>query len=174
MNWKQVARKTSRRGITLLEMVIASSMLALVLTSISVVMRSGRGAWEAHEADFIRIQAAHATVRHLVRNVRQADEVVAVSASTDNSGSISLLMQDGDTLVWDHDSGTNQVNFGVTSATNLLAPDITGLRFEGFEADGVTPTTVDVQCLRIEVTFDLPVATNPQRTVSSWAWVRTW
>ena len=169
MNWKQAARKTSRRGITLLEMVIASSMLALVLTSISVVMRSGRGAWEAHEADFTRIQAAHATVRHLVRNVRQAKEVVAI-----DSGSISLLMQDGDILVWDHDSGSDQVNYGVTSATNLLAPDITGLRFEGFEADGVTPTTVDVQCLRIEVTFDLPVATNPQRTVSSWAWVRTW
>ena len=169
MNWKQAARKTSRRGITLLEMVIASSMLALVLTSISVVMRSGRGAWEAHEADFTRIQAAHATVRHLVRNVRQAKEVVAI-----DSGSISLLMQDGDILVWDHDSGSDQVLFGVTSATNLLAPDITGLRFEGFEADGVTPTTVDVQCLRIEVTFDLPVATNPRRTVSSWAWVRTW
>ncbi len=169
MNWKQAARKTSRRGITLLEMVIASSMLALVLTSISVVMRSGRGAWEAHEADFTRIQAAHATVRHLVRNVRQAKEVVAI-----DSGSISLLMQDGDILVWDHDSGSDQVLFGVTSATNLLAPDITGLRFEGFEADGVTPTTVDVQCLRIEVTFNLPVATNPQRTVSSWAWVRTW
>jgi hypothetical protein len=161
---------------SLLELVIATSMLAMVLTSVSVVLRTGRQAWEAHEADFTRIEAAHATLRHIVREVRQADAVNSISAATDNSGRLSLLMPNGAVKVWAHDAGTGRVNYGITNASSLLAPDIKGLRFVGFQADGTTQTAApdEVQALRIEVTIQLPVAANGTRVASSWAWVRSW
>lgn len=162
---------------TLLELVIASTMLAIAMTSIAVIMRSGRQAWEAHEADYTRIEAAHATLRHVVREIRQADAVTAITASSDNSGAITLLMPSGDSKSWDHVGASNRVNFGVNvTPTDLLADEITGLRFSGFQADGATAAASadDTQCVRIDVTVQLPRETGGTRVVTSWAWVRSW
>ena len=169
-------RKRRLRGLSLLELVIATSMLAMVMTTISVVMRTGRQAWEAHEADYTRIEAAHATLRHIIRQVRQADAVTEITSSTDNSGRIGLLMPSGDIWIWDHESGTNSVSCGIGAPNSLLAPDIAGLRFVGLMADATTAATTadDVQCLRADVTVQLPRETGGLRTVSSWAWVRSW
>lgn len=161
---------------SLLELVIATSMLATVMTTISVVMRTSRQAWEAHEDDYTRIESAHATLRHIVRQVRQADAVTEISNRNDNSGRIGLLLPSGDTRIWDHDANTNTVNCGIGSPDSLLAPDITGLRFIGLRADAATDATTadEVQCLQIDVTVQLPRDVNGTRTVSSWAWVRSW
>jgi hypothetical protein len=161
---------------TLLELVIATTLLAMVLTTIGVVMRTGRQAWEAHTADYTRIEAAHATVRHIVRRVRQASSVSAITPATDNSGNLALLMPNGSVEVWDHDSGSNSIRYGVTTPTNLLSPNIIGLRFTGYQANGSTTTTTAslVKAIRVEVTVQLPVETGGGRVVSSWAWVRSW
>lgn len=165
-----------RRGLSLLELIIASSMLAMLLTSISVVLRAGRESWNAHEADYTRIEAAHSVLRHIVRQIRAADSVTEITAATDNSGRLGLRMPNGEVHIWDHDSTNNLVDYGVTTPDNLLAPEVTGLRFRGLEADGVTTTATaaEVQCLQIEVTIQLPRDVNGQRIVTSWAWVRAW
>ena len=161
---------------SLLEVVIATSMLAMVLTTVSVVMRSGRQAWEAHEEDYTRIEAAHATLRHIVRQVRHADAVTEITSKTDNSGRLGLLLPSGDIRIWDHDGATNMVNCGIGSPSSPLAPDITGLRFTGLKADAATDaaSAAEVQCLQIDVTVQLPHDVGGSRTVSSWAWVRSW
>jgi hypothetical protein len=161
---------------TLLELVIASAMMAMLLTAVTLVLRTGRQAWEAHEVDFTRLEGLHATLRHIVRQVRQADSVTALSAANNNSGFLTLAMPDGSTVAWAHDSGTNTVKCGVTTADQLLASNITGLNFIGFKADGVTATSVptEIQNLQISVTVQLPRETNATRTYSSKAWIRSW
>lgn len=161
---------------SLMELVIATTMLAMVMTTIGVVLRTGRQAWEAHSADYTRIEAAHSTLRHIVRRVRHASEVVTITPSSDNSGRLSLRMPDGSTEVWDHDASKNQVDYGIGAANDLLAPDVTGLRFTGYRADGVTTTTTAslVRAMRIEVTVQLPVQAGGSRVITSWAWLRSW
>jgi type II secretory pathway pseudopilin PulG len=161
---------------TLMELVIATTLLAMVLTTVGVVLRTGRQAWEAHTADYTRIEAAHATVRHIVRRVRHATAVSTITPSTDNSGRLTLQMADGSVEVWDHDSGTNSINYGITTPANLLSPNITGLRFTGYQANGTTTTTTVnlIKALRIEVSIQLPVETGGSRVVTSWAWLRSW
>ena len=161
---------------TLLELLIATSMLAMVLTTVSVVMRSGRAAWDAHEADYTRIESAHATLRHIVRQVRHADAVTEITSKSDDSGRVGLLLPSGDIRIWDHDAGTNMVNCGIGAPDSPLAPDISGLRFIGLKADATTDAASadEVQCMRIEVTVQLPHEVGGARTVSSWAWVRSW
>lgn len=169
-------KANNRRGMTLLELVIAAAMMALLLTAVTLVLRTGRQAWEAHEADYTRLEGLHATLRHMVRQVRQADAVTAISAASDNSGALSLAMPDGSTFVWDHDDTTNFVNCGVTTPDQLLSSNITGLNIVGYKADGVTATTVpvEIQNVRIAVTVQLPREQNGTRTYSSWAWIRSW
>jgi prepilin-type N-terminal cleavage/methylation domain-containing protein len=165
-----------RRGFSLLELVISASMLAVLMVAIGGVLRTSRQAWEAHEGDYQRLDALHATVRHIVRSVRQADGVTEISAAGDTSGRLGLLLVDGSTVVWDHDSITSKVNYGVTTPTNLLAENITTLRFTGYRADGVTATTTTnlVQNIMIEASVTLPREAGGTKTISSWAWVRSW
>jgi len=161
---------------SLLELVIATTMLAMIVATVSVVMRTSRLAWEAHEAAKNRIEAAHATVRHIVRRARQATGVVAITPSTDNSGQVSLRMPNLSVEVWDHDDVAMTVKYGVTTAANLLANNITGLRFTGYEADGTTlsTTAADTRAIKLEVTVQLPVETGGTRTIQSWVWIRSW
>lgn len=165
-----------RRGMSMLELVIASSMLAMILATVGVVMRTGRQAWEAFSADYTAVEAVHATVRHIVRQARQADSVLTITPTTDNSGRLSLLMPDGSMLVWDHDASTSSVNYGVGTPSDLLSPNIAGLRFTGYRADGVTVTTnvTLVRAIRVDATMQLPVEVGGNRTVSSWVWIRSW
>ncbi|MFT5524259.1 MAG: hypothetical protein ACI9G1_001058 [Pirellulaceae bacterium] len=163
---------------SMLELIIASTMMVTLLAAISVVMRTGRQAWEAHEADFSRIEAGHSMIRHVVRRLRRSQGVASISNTTDNSGRISLLMLDGTTWIWDHDANTNQVNYGSSAdpSLSLLATDITGLSFRGFEADGTTLTTnlADIQLIEVTVSIQLPRETGGGRTISSFAWLRAW
>ncbi len=165
-----------RRGMTLLELIIASSMMAVLLTAATLVLRTSRQAWEAHEGDYTRLEGLHATLRHMVRQVRQADAVTAISAAGDNSGALTLAMPDGSTVAWDHDGATSTVRCGVTTADQLLSTNITGLNIVGYKPDGVTATTVpsEIQNLKASVTVQLPRETNATRTYSSWAWIRSW
>jgi len=157
-------------------MIIASTLMTMVLATVSVVMRTGRAAWEAHEADFTRLTAGHATLRHIVRQVRQAESVLAITPATDNSGSISIRLANDNVLVWDHDSLTDRVLFGQNAADNLLAEGIEQLSFQGLCADGITPaaTADEVQCVIVTLAVNLPRDTNSLRTISSWVWIRTW
>ena len=60
--------------------------------------------------------------------------------------------------------------------TNTLAKSINQLIFEGFEADGVTPTTVvdDIQIVKCTVQVTLTKGGGTTRTVSAKAWIRSW
>jgi hypothetical protein len=163
---------------TMLELIIATTMMTMVLVSVSVVLRTSRAAWDAHESDFVRMETAHSTVRHIVRAMRTAASVTAISDANSSSGSLAIQATDGKTWAWSHNSTGSSVNYGENTASSLLGNNIVGLQFVGYEADGLTPTTnvAEIQCVHVTVTvqLDRELASQRNRSVSSWAWVRTW
>ena len=166
----------ARHAMTLLEVIMATTLLATFATAVGLVLRTGHTAWSAHEADTAQLEAAHATARHVIRQIRQASAVVAISPAGSSSGSLSLLMPGGQTYVWSHNATTNEVYFGVGSATDLLAAGISGLSFTAYQVDGTTPTAVPAQIRSIvcSVSVNLPRQVNPSRSVSSRGWIRAW
>ena len=66
--------------------------------------------------------------------------------------------------------------YGVTTTDTLLAEGIVQFYFTAYKADGVTSTTIpaDVQLIKSTVRVDLPRDTGGTRTLSAWAWVRSW
>jgi hypothetical protein len=163
-----------RPGMTLLELIIASTLLLTVVTAVSVVVRGSYAAWTGHSGDYLKIEAAQATLRHVVRNLRQASSVTAITSASNTAGSLSALMSSGQTYVWARNGGTSEVNFGVSAASNLLAEGISELTFTGYRADGVTATTVvtEIQAVKCQVRVQLPRDTSATRTISSWVWLR--
>ncbi|MFN3152380.1 type II secretion system protein J [Bremerella sp.] len=166
------SKRTTRSGFSLLELLVAVTLLVSAVTAVSVLLRVNYATWREYQTDNLRHEAAVGVLRHMVRQIRQCEEIVTISSPADNSGSLSLLMTDGSTIVWDH-SGTD-VNYGTTTANQLLGNNITGLTFVGYELDGTTTTTVadDVRCVRITVSYTLPDRATANRTLTANVWVR--
>ncbi len=168
---------TRRPGITLLELVVASSMLAVVMTSLTLVLRTARTSWETNDSDFAAIHHAHTVVRHFVRQAREATQLTALSTK-----SVQLKFRDGSTQTWAHQASGNGytnvvlVNYSNSSQVVPLAYGIPNLSFRGFKADGVTPTTTvdDMRVVEVTATVLIPGKANAPQSVSSKVWIRSW
>lgn len=165
-----------RAGMSLLELILATTLLSTLVAATGIVLRTGHAAWEANNADAVRIASANAVLRHVARRVRQAQAVTNISSVGDASGTLSLSMPTLETYVWDHDDVGDLVSFGVSTADSVLAEEITELSFTGYEADGVTQTAVadDIHSVKCQVSVQLPRDTGGARSVSCMAWLRSW
>ena len=166
-----------RRGFTLLELATSTAVLAVLATACMVLVRTSYTSWNRHEDDHAQRQAGLAVLRHITRQARQCRGVVAISLATDNSGTLSLLTPDNRVLVWDHDSGTSTVNFGIDTADQVLATGVKELTFVGLKLDGSTQSTEpglihSIQCTtRVDITRPSGIVTD---THSTRAWLRAW
>lgn len=171
------SRRKQQNGFTMLELIVTTAMLAMLTTSCMVIVRTSYAAWNRHEEDHTARHAGLAVLKHIVRQSRQAKAVINISLAADNSGSLSLLDNSGNLLVWEHDSGSKEVRFGITSATNVLATGIEELNFIGLKLDGSTQTTEPGLIHSVECTTKVNV-TRPSGTdtvtTSCRAWLRSW
>ena len=162
----------------MLELVIAGSMMAMVMTSLSVVLRTGRVAWEANDNDYGGMHHAHAVATHFIRQAREARAVVNIGASGEF---VTLEMRDGGSVTWSLSSGgagsAGQVMVSSGSGgVTPLAMSIGDLSFIGYRADGITVATDvdDIRLLMISVGVDLPRGHGSRQTVASKVWIRSW
>jgi len=161
---------------TLLELVLAMTVMSVMVTAVTVVMRTGYSAWKAQSDDMAVTTEVNAMLRHVVRRVRQAEAVTAISKPSNIEGNLSLQMPTGNTFVWEHEKQSGETRFGVGTADSLLCRGVSKLIITGYEADGVTTTDVpgDVQSVKVEAHYDLPRQTHGARVLSCRAWLRSW
>lgn len=179
MNMKRRYTSRARRsGLSLLELVVSSAMLAVIVTSLSLVLRTARSAWDTAESDYGSLHHAHTIARHFVR---QAREAASVSSLASNGRSVTLLLRDGDSVTWTYTAGGTgkyqdavNVTHSGTGQTSPLAYGIRELNFVGYDANSaITATPQDIQLLEITVTVGIGKGTVT-RDVKSSVWVRAW
>lgn len=164
-------------GFSLVEVIAATAILATLTTASFALVRTANDAWRRHRDDMQQRGQAVTTLQHIVRRVRQAREVAAISTAADMSGYLTLRMADGAFAMWDHNGGTAQMLYGASTPTNLLAEGITAANFVGLTANGLGTTTDvskihAVRCL-VQYTLTRPTG-NVTETVSCIAWLRAW
>ena len=166
-----------RTGFTLVEMIAATAIMAVLTTSSFALVRTANDAWRRHRDDVLQRGQALATLQHVIRRVRQAAQVTAISPPADMSGFLTLQMADGTTAMWDHDGAANQVLYGTIAPTDLLAEGVTQVNFTGLSADGLTQSTdpTKIHAVRCLATYTLnrPAGTTTE-SVSCSAWLRAW
>jgi prepilin-type N-terminal cleavage/methylation domain-containing protein len=174
MSQKPAAKKR-RRGLSLLEMMAATAIMAMITTSVVVVMRSGYAVWNAQESDIDVLENGYGVLRHFFTQMRQATSVTAITASNNTQGSLSFTTSTGVTRTWARDSSSN-VYFNNGTLNQLLAKNINSLTFTGYKADGITATTTvsDIQVVQCQVQITLPRGAGVIRTLTCRAWVRSW
>jgi hypothetical protein len=151
--------------------------MATLTTASFALVRTANDAWRRHRDDALQRAQATAALQHMVRRVRQATQVTAISTSADMSGYLTLQMADGTMAMWDHSGGTGQVLYGTATANNLLAEGITAANFIGLTANGLATTTdpAKIHAVRCLVSYSLGRPSGPvAESVSCLAWLRAW
>lgn len=158
---------------SLIELVAATTIMATVMTSVVVLVRSGYGVWNAYEQDIDINENSYGLLRHIVRQLRQADAITAISAPSNTSGYLSFVTPSGTTNAWTYNGG--QVMFNNGSGNQLAAHSIDELIFVGYDADG-NPTTTpeDIQSVRCTTQVTLTQGGGVPHAVSVTAWKRSW
>jgi type II secretory pathway pseudopilin PulG len=161
---------------SLLEMMTATTIMATLMVTVVVVVRSGYAAWNAQEADIDRLENAYGVLRHVAQQLRQANSVTAISAAGSTTGSLSFLPASGAARTWSYNSGASEVYFNNGTSNQVLAKTINSLNFVGYKADGVTATTTvgEIQVVKCTVAVTLPRGGGVTRTMSCRAWIRSW
>jgi len=172
---RELAAKT-RRGFSLMEMMAATAVMAVLMGSVVVVVRSGYAVWNAQEQDINALENAYGVLRHFVRQMRQADAVTAITAANNPAGSLSFLTATGATHTLSRNGATSEVTYNNGTASGLLGKSIDQLTFVGYEADGVTATTTvaDIQMVECTVQVTLTRGGGTTRSASARAWIRSW
>jgi prepilin-type N-terminal cleavage/methylation domain-containing protein len=161
----------SRRGFSLLELIVTAAIMAVLVTSVAFVLRSSQTAWAVTDADRAQLEAAYGTIRHITRYVRQAEAITAITDSSQPSGSITLQLPDGSSHTWSHSGST--VSYGSPTPTSVLAEGITELTLQGYLADSTTPTSQPENVQLVHLTLRVPTQ-GGDRVLTAWIWVRSW
>jgi prepilin-type N-terminal cleavage/methylation domain-containing protein len=170
-------RINRQTGFTLVELIAATAIMAMLTTSSFALVRTANDAWRRHRDDLQQRGEAIAALQHIVRRVRQATQVTSISTAADWSGYITLQMADGTSAMWDHDGGTNQLLYGTGAPNNILAEGLTQLNLIGLTANGLGATTDPsrIHAVRCTVRYALSRPAGPiTETVSCVAWLRAW
>ena len=163
-----------RRGLSLLEMMASTTIMAAVMGAVVVVVQSSYACWNAHESDLNIEENAYAVLNHFVREMRQATAVTAISAANNMAGTLSITNSSGVTNTWALNGTT--VTFNNGGGAQNLATSINQLSFTGYKPDGVTTTTTvaNIQMVKCTVQVTLSHGAGLTRTVSMTAWIRSW
>lgn len=173
MRPKQAAK--TRRGLSLLEMMAATAIMATLTASVVVVMRSGYAVWNAQEADLDVLDNGYGVLRHFVTQMRQASSVSSITAPGNTQGSMAFTNSTGVTRTWARNASSD-VYFNNGASNQLLARNINSLTFTGYKADGITATTTltDIQVVQCQVQITLPRGAGVTRMLTTRAWIRSW
>src|SRR3990172_6251291 len=115
--WPAANQRRRRGGFSLVEMLAATTIMAVVMTSVIVVVRSGYAVWNAYEQDVDVAENAYGVLRHFVRQMRQATAVTAISASSDTTGDLSYTTATGVTQTWSLNGGTSHLSCNKSTPT---------------------------------------------------------
>ncbi len=170
------AHKLRRFGMSLLEMMVATAIMATLMSSVVVVIRSGNAVWTAEKQDLEVLENGYGVLRHFAQQLRQANSVTNITAANDTAGSLSYLTSTGATRTWSRNSGTSQVSFNNGTGNQLLAKGINQLTFTGYKADGVTAAAAvsEIQVVKCNVQVTLSQGAGVTRNMSCRAWIRSW
>jgi len=163
------------RALTLVEMVIAMAIMAIVFAALVPQFRAILGSWDSKEANAEVLQNGRILIDHLNRNLSKAVQITAVSDSSETNGYIEFEDNDANSVRYDINGATSYVEFGPVGNLADLAGPVSQMQFTCYDAcDLDTPITTvgDIRCVKVETIL---TNTGPglDKTFTTQAYLRT-
>lgn len=135
------------KGLTLVEMVIAMSIMTVVFTAMVPVLAGIRGNWSARQANTEIVQNARVLADHMHRTLATAERIASVSSPSQERGHITFVANDGQMRGYAV-AEDGYVQFGRAGRYEDLAGPVSRLRFTCYDGSDFTTPTVDAPSIR--------------------------
>ena len=162
-----------RSGISLVETLMAFSLGAMLLTPVVGLLHTTREVWELCDSDRARLNALHATLRHVSRKLTSAQQIIALEARPRMPANLQFQNNGGQLTSWQHNPKNLTVSYSEDKESGLLADNIDSMVFTGLTIDG--KPTKNVRLMRsIQCTVSVRLSRNNQeiKTASCWVTLR--
>jgi len=147
--------KKTRAGFTILEMVIALTIMGIIFSVMVVQFSPLRKSWETSKANNEIIQNARVLADHINRSLSKAAQITAVSSPASEDG--YLEFQDAESNLLRYEVGDdNYINYGQTGNTVQLAGPVSSLNFKCYSLEDFDTATTDsnsIRYVKTNVTF---------------------
>jgi len=143
-NRKQVAS----HGLTLLEMVIALSIMTIVFASVVPIFGRINDNWDSKQNAAETLQNGRILCDHLYRNLTKAVKITNVSNSTETDGFIEFENNDAQTFRYAIADTDNYVEYGQIGDLSDLAGPVSELKFSCYDPCDLDTPITDVNSIR--------------------------
>ena len=163
---------------TLLEMVIALAIMAIVFAAVVPQFRIIQNNWDSKQGSAEALQNSRVLADHLNHNLSKAVKITDVSDSDETNGYIEFEDNDGNNVRYDVNSTTSYVEFGQTDSLSDLAGPVSQFQFTCYDAcDLDTSLTAPIDANEIRIVQVQATVTNPSeqgqdKTLTAVAYLR--
>jgi type II secretory pathway pseudopilin PulG len=163
------------KALTLVEMVVATSAMAVILATLVPALAGIRSSWETRRANDETVQNARVLTDHLQRHLATAERITAVSAPDDENGTVEFTGADGGT--WRYAVGAQDyVQFGPTGNLADLAGPVGRFQVVCYDGnDFVTPVgePARIQFVTVITTFANAASLGRDKTFTCSVFLRS-
>lgn len=157
----------SRKGLTLLEMMIAISIMAVVFAAILPQFKNINNSWASRQENTENLQVGRIVTSHLRDHIDVAKSIIAVSDPDDDDG--FLEYEDIDGITYRYEISGRNLLFGPVGNMAILAKSVAELEFECYAIDDLDTKITDVAQIRFveaEIEIDKPSGSSETLAVS--------
>jgi len=161
-------------ALTLVEMVIAMAIMAIIFAAILPQFRAIQNSWDSKQGAAESLQNGRVLIDHLNRNLSKAVRITAVSGSAEKHGCIEF--EDNASNNLRYDIGANKyVEFGPVGDLSDLAGPVSQLQFTCYDAFDLDTPITDVNSIRfvkVETTLGNFAAMGQDKAFIGWVYLR--
>jgi len=162
-------------ALTLLEMVIAMAIMAIVFAAILPLFRAIQNSWDSKVTAAETLQNGRILINHINRNLSKGVRITAVSDSSETDGFIEFEDNDENILRYEI-ADSNYVEFGPAGDLWDLAGPVSQLVFTCYDGnDFDTPITNanSIRFVKVQTTLTNPATMGQDVTFITQAYLRT-
>ena len=168
-----------RRGLTLIETVLAMAMMVVIFLAIVPIFYVVRKGWDSKEANAEVLQSGRVLIDHMTRTFAQAAQITAVSDACDPNSHIVFTAYDGNSM--EYSWGNNCITYGLEGATHWLAGNYTSIRYTCYDGndfntpiDHEDPNAVaTARVVKVNATLTHPTKSGHEKEFETTVYLRT-
>ncbi len=141
------APRRFHRALTMLEMVIALAIMAVVFAAVLPQFRNIQNSWASRQGGTEALQNGRILIDHMNKNLSSADRITAVSDPDVVNGFIEFEANDAITYRYEISSDRN-VEFGPVGNLSELAGPVSQLQFTCYDAQDLDTAITDIDQIR--------------------------
>ncbi len=167
--------QSRRDGLTLIEMILALSIIVIIFSAIVPLFRIIDGSWESKKGSAEAIQNGRALIEHLNYQLSRAVRIMAVSDSTETTGYIQFEANDGNDFRYEVNP-SDYVTYGIVGDLSELAGPVSQFQFTCYDACDLDTAITDVNVIRAiktDIAMTNSHSDGQDKTFYVWNYLRT-